>query len=111
MASSTNEETPRKGIAGFVRLYWMCIGNILLFIFLCLAMRADVAFPSLADAGCLVFALLLVVARYYDVSRFNGMNGAGDAPATMDDWKKYSAIVLGGTAVCWAAIRFLLPLL
>jgi len=111
MADSQSEEKNRRGIASLVRLYWMCIGNILLFVCLCLAMRANVAFPSIIDAGCLLSALLLVGARHVDVRRFNGMNGAGDTPATMDDWKRYSAIVLGGTAVCWAAIRFLLPLL
>ena len=94
-----------------IRLYWMFLGNAILFILLAYLFQNRPRFPSLLDGGCLLTLASLVAARYIDIRRFNGANGENSAPATMADWRKYALSLVTGCAAAWLAIRVLVPAL
>jgi hypothetical protein len=48
--------------------------------------------------------------RYIDIRYYDGENGANNAPATMDDWRKYSLFLSLGSFAAWLAIRLLIHL-
>ena len=94
-----------------IRLYWMFLGNAILFISLAYLLQNRPRFPSLLDVGCLLVLASLVAARYIDIRRFNGANGESNAPATMADWRKYTLFLVTGCVAAWLAIRVLVPAL
>lgn len=92
-----------------IRLYWMFLGNAVLFIVFAYLLQNRPRFPSLLDAGCLLTVASLVAARYIDIRKFNGANGENSAPATMADWRKYALFLVTGCVLAWLAIRVLVP--
>lgn len=104
-ANGAEKATSQSGKAAFVRFYWMCLGNALLFVFFCIILNKPEVFPSFADAGVWLSAITLVLARYADIRFLGGKNGTGKEPSTMADWRKYSATVLGATAALWLLLR------
>lgn len=94
-----------------IRLYWMFLGNAILFILLASLLQNRPRFPSFLDAGCLLVLVSLIAARYIDIRRFNGANGENSAPATMADWRKYTLLLVTGCVAVWLAIRILIPVL
>jgi len=92
-----------------IRLYWMFLGNALLFIVFAYLIQNRPKFPSLLDAGCLLTLASLVAARYIDIRQYKGANGENSAPATMSDWRKYTLSLVTGCIAAWLAIRFLVP--
>ena len=109
------EQDPAKteyssGAGCLTRLYWMFAGNAALAISFGLLIDRHPIFPSLLDAACLFVLASLVYVRYIDILHFKGENGANNAPATMDDWRKYSLLLVLGSVGVWLAIRLLVPL-
>ncbi len=94
-----------------IRLYWMFLGNAILFILLAYLFLNRLRFPSLLDAGCLLALASLMAARYIDIRRFNGANVENSAPATMADWRKYTQFLVTGYVAVWLLIRVLVPVL
>jgi hypothetical protein len=94
-----------------IRIYWMFLGNAILFTLLAYLFLNRLRFPSILDAGCLLTLVSLVAARYIDIRRFNGANGENNAPATMADWRKYTLLLVTGCVAVWLAIRTLVPAL
>lgn len=92
------------------RLYWMFLGNALLFILLAYLIQKHPEFPSLLDVGYLLTLASLVGVRYLDIRHLNGETGDGNAPATMSDWRKYALFLVTGCAAVWLALRVLAPL-
>ena len=80
-----------------IRLYWMIVGNALLFF--CAMAIAEGNSSLYAPINALFWILLgtLLAARYVDIRFFDGMTGDGDT-ATMADFKRY-AVLLGLMAV------------
>ena len=99
-----------NGAGCLTRLYWMFAGNAALAISFGLLIDKHPTFPSPLDAACLFFVASLVYVRYIDIRHFKGENGAHSAPATMDDWRKYSLFLSLGSVGVWLAIRLLVPL-
>ncbi|HRR33052.1 MAG TPA: hypothetical protein P5026_03040 [Kiritimatiellia bacterium] len=93
-----------------MRLYWMFLGNAIVFISFAYLLQNRPQFPSFWDAVYLLAVMSLAVSRYIDIRRFNGTNGAGDTPATMADWRKYTLFLVTGCLAAWLAIRILVPL-
>lgn len=104
-ANGAEKATSQSGKAAFVRFYWMCLGNALLFVFFCIILNKPEVFPSFADAGVWLSAITLVLARYADIRFLGGKNGTGKEPSTMADLKKYSIAVFGGTTALWLLLR------
>jgi len=98
-----------SGAGCLTRLYWMFLGNALLFILFGLLIQNRPKGPSFLDAGCLIAVASLVWIRYIDVRHLNGQTGEG-VPATLAHWRRYSAILVSGSLAAWLAIRFLAPL-
>lgn len=96
-----------SGAGCLTRLYWMFLGNALWLILLGLLIRDRPRFPSFLDAGCLLTLASLVYVRYIDIRHLNGQTGDCGAPATMDDWRKYSRRVVGLGLAVWLALRIL----
>ncbi|HHU15871.1 MAG: hypothetical protein KBI41_04340 [Kiritimatiellae bacterium] len=94
-----------------IRVYWMFLGNAILFTLLAYLFLNRLRFPSFLDAGCLLVLVSLIAARYIDIRRFNGANGENSAPATMADWRKYTLLLVTGCVAVWLAIRILIPVL
>ena len=99
-----------SGAGCLTRLYWMFAGNAALAISFGLLIDRHPKFPSLLDAACLVILASLVAVRFIDIRHYDGENGANSAPATMDDWRKYSLFLVVGSVGAWLAIRLLVPL-
>lgn len=109
------EQDPEKteyssGSGCLTRLYWMFAGNALLFFAFAYLIQKHPKFPSLLDAACLFATASLVFVRYIDIRHFKGENSDSSAPATMDDWRKYSLFIVLGSAGAWLAVRLLVPL-
>lgn len=80
-----------------IRLFWMIVGNALLFF---CAMAIAQGTSSLFEPIDALFWILvgsLLITRYVDIRYFNGMTSDGDA-ATMADFKRY-ALLLGFIAI------------
>lgn len=104
---STTEYTSGPGC--FMRLYWTLAGNAALAITFGILLHKHPEFPSLTDAACLLLVLSLVCVRYFDIRYCKGETSEGK-PATMAIWRRYSLLIVLGSACVWLAIRFLVPL-
>ena len=69
-----------------IRLFWMIVGNALLFF--CAMAIAQGGSSLFAPIDALFWILVgsLLIARYVDIQYFNGLTGDG-AAATMADWR------------------------
>lgn len=99
----------RSGAGCLTRLYWLLIGNALVFFTFIYLVQKHPKFPSLLDAGCLLAVASLVFVRYFDIRYCKGETGDGK-PATMGHWRKYSIRLVIGCMGVWLVIRFLVPL-
>ncbi len=93
-----------------IRLYWMFLGNALLFILFACLIQKHPKFPSVWDVCYLLTLASLVAARYFDVRHLKGETSDGGSPATMSDWRRYSVFLASGGAAAWLALRLLAPL-
>lgn len=94
------------GTGVFVRLYWLLLGNALLFFILFFMFEKRPPLPSLLDVVYFVVVASLILARYIDIRFLNGETGAG-TPATMTNWRRYTVLV--GSVGCgvWLLVRVL----
>ncbi len=75
----------------FLRVYWLFIGNMAIFV------TAGVLFFRQIDSLFLVhiaywlFLTLQILARYVDIRYYAGKTGDGE-PATMADWQRYALL-------------------
>lgn len=102
---SAPPETPasESPMGCLLRLYWMGFGNMALVICAVLAARRPA--PSLLDGVYVFIVCSLVVARYVDISRFNGGTVDGD-PATMAHWRRHAVALVPVAAAIWLGTRF-----
>ena len=90
-----------------LRLTWMVFGNLALF--LCAAFIIKKSAPVLADIAYFSVAAGLILVRYLDIAKYNGLT-SDEKPATLADWRRY-AILLSFIAVgIWVLARFLATL-
>ena len=54
--------------------------------------------PCLLDAAVLITVGLMIGARRVDITRFGGRTSDGE-PATLSDWRRHAAVVLGSTVL------------
>jgi len=107
-AQSTTEYT--SGAGCLMRLYWTLAGNVALAITFGILLHKHSKFPSLVDAACLFLVTSLVCVRYFDIRYCKGETGDGKS-ATMAIWRRYSLLIVLGSACVWLSIRFLIPML
>ncbi len=91
------------------RLYWIFLGNALLFFAVGMLIDKRPKFPALLDAVCLFAMVSLVAVRYIDIRYYKGETGDGTL-ATMEQWRKYALILVTGSIAVWAGARFVVPM-
>jgi hypothetical protein len=96
MPDQTTTSTPLTALA--LRVFWMMLGPAALF-----ALAVSIALQRgswAAYAGYGVAAMLVLAARYLDISRFDGTTDTG-APATMEHFHRYAKRFLLVAAAAW----------
>lgn len=103
-------EVPLSGKGFLVRLYWLFLGNALLFFLLVFIFEKHPKLPSLLDAAYSVALASLILVRYVDIRFLNGQTGEGK-PATMAHWHRYALLIgsvgMGGWLLARVLIHFL----
>lgn len=100
------QEVPPSRPGLLVRLYWVILGNAILFFLLVLLFEKHPRLPSLLDTAYLVAVAALISIRYVDIRFLNGQTGEGK-PATMTHWRRY-ALLIGPVGVgAWFLVRVL----
>ncbi len=102
MAESRKETYPTNdkrggGLSLLVRLFWMVIGNFILFFMAAGICASEKKGLDLKDAVYWIAAILLALTRYIDIKYLGGLTAQG-APASMTHWYRYVAglIICGG---------------
>ena len=83
-----------------LRLFWMLGGNAVIYLMLAQIGFRGAPLPSAFDAAVAVTLALMITARRVDIVQHRGRT-AGDEPATLADWRRYTAVLLLVTAVGW----------
>jgi len=95
------ELPPQDSVTGcLLRLSWMLFGSIAI---VCAAVYIGLNTATLFSLADLVFwavVAALVAIRYWDVARFHGLTAMGE-PATMAHWRRYVAMLVGGSLAVW----------
>ncbi len=85
---ATSEPQQKTGcLAALARVYWMAVGNVLLFVCAIYAARHEP--PSALDGLYAVLVALLLVVRFVDITRLGGQTSEGH-PATLAHWRRYA---------------------
>jgi len=103
-----DSENPTAGGPGcLVRMFWMVIGNFALVL---TAVRIGQDHPGFSlsgfDALFWAIAVTLPVTRYVDIRFLHGQT-ADSRPATMEDWRRYAAVVIGASLLLWLGVHLL----
>ena len=102
MAVPPNQTTvkPTGFAALLARMFWMLIGNVVLVISVVIIATHKEGFFHLTDVVFWVTVALLVLVRYIDIKHLSGFT-ATDSPATMDNWRRYTTMLLAGSLIAW----------
>lgn len=100
----TQTATDQPAIGYFFRLYWMAFGNAALF-FAGLNISASERMGK-ADAVYGGLTLTLLLARWVDITKLNGMTVRA-LPATRGHLQRYSVALTGFALLGWAVARWL----
>lgn len=102
------QSTPDQPAIGyFVRLFWMAFGNVALF-FAWINVAASNQMGT-ADAVYCGLTLALLLARWVDITKLNGMT-IRTLPATGVHLRRYCFGLLGIAMTGWVFARWLSPL-
>ncbi len=97
-----SQSEPMSGLPLLLRLSWMAIGNVALF--LCAALVAKGTAPVVIDVAFFAVVVGLILVRYVDVARFNGQTSDGK-PATLSHWRRYAVMLTVISIGVWALAR------
>ena len=98
---------PQSSATGcLLRLFWMGIGNIILFFCLTYIFHNRVRGLALADLGYWLTVVAMVAVRWVDIHSYHGDTVTGE-PATMTHWRKYALLLPSGALVVWIIIHLL----
>jgi hypothetical protein len=92
---------PKPSLIGVAaRLYWMLVGNAILYLFAVAITQRGYERGWVADAGFWAAVGSLVLVRYVDVALLGGATASG-GPASRRDWHRYVARLLPVSFVLW----------
>lgn len=104
-----DSQNPAAGGPGgcLIRLFWMVAGNFAL-VLTAVRIGQDHTGLSLTGFDFLYWAIAisLPLARYVDIRFLHGQT-ADSRPATMADWQRYAAAMLGASLLLWLGTHFL----
>ena len=108
MVDDVGEDTQFENVSGCLpRMVWMLVGPAVLAVLLLISGTADSAFLSVASIVFWIVVGLTVLARYLDVTRYEGTMGDGETPATLHDVKRYSSWLVVGASAAWVLVHSL----
>ncbi len=81
-----------------LRVFWRVVGNIVVYVAWVMMVLTTAPLPSMLDAVVWLTVLLMLVARRVDIVRYSGRTMDGE-PATLEDWRRYVAVLVGATVV------------
>lgn len=90
-------------LGALARVYWMAVGNALLFF--CAIYAAKRQAPSMLDGLYVGLVALLILVRFFDITRLDGQTADGH-PATLAHWRRYSLVLVPVAAAVWVGVRF-----
>jgi hypothetical protein len=102
--STVQSTSPQPAIGCLLRLFWMAAGNVALF-FAAMQVAASERI-GVTDAAYAGVVLALLLARYIDVTKLNGMTTSAE-PATRAHLRRYIVVLCLVAALGWLAARFM----
>ncbi len=98
---------PQSSAAGCLfRLFWMGIGNIILFFCLTYIFHNRVHGLILVDLGYWLTVVAMVAVRWVDIRSYHGDTVTGE-PATLSHWRRYTVLLVVGALIVWIIIHLL----
>lgn len=105
MQKETSESS--RGSGCLIRTFWMAIGNLVLILSSIGILQSHSGWSlTTLDVVFWLTVLSLPVARLIDIRYFHGQT-ADSRPATMADWQRYSASVVGIGFALWLGVHWL----
>ena len=84
----------------FVRVFWILLGNAILFLAAIFIFRHKGETFHTADIIFWGTAVTLIFVRYLDIKFYNGLTATGQ-PASMVHWRKYAILLLICSTLIW----------
>ncbi len=91
-------ELDRTATGVLLRVFWRVVGNLVVYVAWVTIVLTTAPLPSLLDAVVWLTVLLMLIARRVDIVRYSGRTMDGE-PATLEDWRRYVAVLVGATVV------------
>ena len=105
--SPSPANTPPIASAGcLLRLFWLLIGNAAIYLALATIAATKPPLPSSLDFVVGITLLLMIAARWLDITRNAGRTVSGE-PATLRHWRLHAAMLVGLTLTAWALAHFI----
>ena len=112
---SVNGVPPKQAVARFpligavARLYWMLVGNAVLFLIAIAIVQQGNERAWTTDAGFWTAVGSLVLVRYVDVALLGGATTSGE-PASFSDWYRYVGRLLLVALAVWIAAHLVVQI-
>ncbi len=100
MPNRTAGAAPLTGLA--LRVFWMFLGPATLFVVAMLIAQGRGSW--MVDLGYCSAVMLVLAARYLDVSRFDGTTDTGE-PVTIEHFRRYAMKLILAAAVVWVLVH------
>ncbi len=91
-------ELNRTATGVLLRVFWRVVGNIVVYAAWVTIVLTTAPLPSMLDALVWLTVMLMLIARRVDIVRYSGRTMDGE-PATLEDWRRYVATLMGVTMV------------
>lgn len=91
-------ELDRTATGVLLRVFWRVVGNLVVYVAWVTIVLTTAPLPSILDAVVWLTVLLMLIARRVDIVRYSGRTMDGE-PATLEDWRRYVAVLVGATVV------------
>lgn len=98
--SNQTSDSQESGIGILFRLFWMAIGNAILFLFLIGIFESEKRSLGLKDCIYWVIVILLLITRYVDIKYLGGLTARG-SPALVSHWYRYAAVLIICAGLLW----------
>lgn len=105
--SATPSDPSTTAPAGcLLRLVWTMGGSAAIYLVLATIAATKPPLPSALDFIVGGTLLVMVAARWLDITRCNGRT-LNDEPATLRHWRRYTVLLITSTLAAWALARLI----
>jgi hypothetical protein len=89
------------GMGCLTRILWIGVGNMALVFSATFIAQGHYASFSKADMVFWITVVLMVLIRYVDITRFQGLTAQGHQPATLAQWRRYVVLLIVISSLLW----------